>query len=79
MGKYVDIPSTIQVIGGIYLNPDLLDNENYHFTSEDFVEEFHRIIFGSIYNLHALGATAIDANTIEDYLEQRPQKLIMNI
>ena len=77
MGKYVDIGAIIQVIGAIYNDPNLLDNENYHFSSDDFTEEFHRILFGSIYNLHALGAAAIDANTIEDYLEQRPQKLII--
>lgn len=75
MGRYVDIGSIVQVIGGVYLNPSLLDNENYHFTEDDFTEPFHKIIFGSIYNLHALGATAIDASTIEDYLEQRPTKL----
>ncbi len=77
MGKYIDIGAIIQVIGAIYNNPNLLDNENYKFTTDDFTEDFHKIIFGSIYNLHMLGATAIDANTIEDYLEQRPQKLII--
>ena len=75
MGRYVDIGSIVQVIGGVYLNPNLLDNENYHFTEDDFTEPFHKIIFGSIYNLHALGAAAIDTSTIEDYLEQRPTKL----
>ena len=73
--KYIDIPSTIQVIGNIYQNPSLLDNDNYKFTEEDFVEEFHSILFGSIYNLHKMGATKITVNTIEDYLNQRPKKL----
>ena len=73
--KYTDISSTIQVIGNIYLNPTLLDNENYKFFEEDFTEEFHKILFGSIYNLHILGATQITANTIEDYLTQRPKSL----
>lgn len=73
--KYVDIPSTIQVIGNIYQNPSLLDNDNYKFIEEDFVEEFHRILFGSIYNLHQMGATEITVNTIEDYLNQRPKNL----
>lgn len=77
MGRYVDIASIVQVIGAIYQNPSLLDNENYTFSSDDFTEEFHKIIFGSIYNLHALGAAAIDSSTIEDYLEQRPNKLII--
>ena len=75
MGRYVDIGAIVQVIGSIYQNPALLDNENYHFSEQDFTEEFHKIIFGSIYNLHILGAAAIDSSTIEDYLEQRPTKL----
>ena len=73
--KYVDIPATVQVIGAIYKNPDILDNEEYHFCIDDFVEEFHQIIFGSIYNLHQLGAKEITSNTIEDYLENKPKKL----
>ena len=74
--RYVDIPSIMQVIGGIYANPNLLDMEDkYFFCEEDFTEEFHKIIFGSIYNLHMLGANEITINAIEDYLEQRPKKL----
>ena len=74
--RYVDIPSIMQVIGGIYANPNLLDMEDkYFFCEEDFTEEFHKIIFGSIYNLHMLGAKEITINAIEDYLEQRPKKL----
>ena len=33
------------------------------------------MIFGSIYNLHQLGAKQITSANIEDYLEQRPKKL----
>ena len=75
MAKYTDIPAVMQVIGSIYQNPSLLDNEKYNFTEEDFTEDFHRIVFGSIYNLHQLGATEININTITDYLETRPSKL----
>lgn len=71
--KYVDIPSIIQVIGNIYKKPSLLDNDNYHFIEEDFTEDFHRILFGSIYNLYKLGAKEINGNVIEDYLSQRPK------
>ena len=73
--KYVDTPAIVQVIGSVYQNPSLLDNEKYSFTEEDFTEEFHKIIFGSIYNLYKLGAKQIDPVTIEDYLQQRPKKL----
>ena len=72
--KYVDIPSIVQVIGSVYLNNGLLDREEYFFTEEDFTEEFHRILFESIINLHTLGVKKIDVNSIEDYLEQRPKK-----
>lgn len=73
--KYVDIPSIVQVIGCIYKDPSLLDNENYFFTEEDFTQEFHKILFGSIYNLHQLGAKKITFIEIENYLEARPNKL----
>ena len=75
MPNYTDIPSCMQVIGAIYNNPSLLDNEKYNFNNEDFTEEFHKIVFGSIYNLHQLGAKEININTITDYLETRPTKL----
>ena len=75
MIHYTDIPSCMQVIGAVYNNPSLLDNEKYNFNTEDFTEEFHKIIFGSIYNLHQLGATEINVNTITYYLETRPTKL----
>ena len=76
MSKYYDTSAVVQVIAGIYTKPELLDIEDkYTFNEEDFeVEEFHRIIFGSIYNLHQLGAKEISISTIEDYLEQRPKK-----
>ena len=51
MIRYVDIPATMQVIGGVYLNNNLFEDERYHFSEEDFSEEFHKILFGSIYNL----------------------------
>ena len=72
--KYVDIPAIVQVIGSVYTNNSLLDNENYFFTEEDFTEDFHRIVFEAIINLHQLGVKKIDLNSIEDYLDQRPKK-----
>jgi len=74
--KYVDIPATMQVMGSIYNDPNLLDSEDkYFFHESDFTTDFHKIIFGSIYNLHALGVSKININTIEDYLAERPTKL----
>ena len=71
--KYVDISATINVIGNIYNNINLLDNEKYSFSEDDFIEQFHKIIFGTIYNLHLQGVKDININTIEDYLIHRPQ------
>lgn len=75
MAKYADLSATIQVIGCIYQNPTLLDDEKYFFNEDDFTEDFHKILFGSIYNLHALGAKSVNINTIEDYLKDRPKSL----
>ena len=73
--KYVDTQACMQVIGDVFINPSLLDLEDkYKFHEEDFVQEFHRILFGSIYNLHQLGAKQISIEDIEKYLEQRPKK-----
>ena len=75
IAKYIDTSAIINVIGNIYNNPNLLDSEKYHFNEEDFPQEFHKILFGSIYNLHALGAQEINIKTIEDYLNNKPKSL----
>lgn len=75
MSKYIDIPACLQVIGAAYSNPNILDDPQYSFNTEDFPEEFHQIIFGSIYNLHSLGVEQITGSNIEDYLQTRPKKL----
>lgn len=74
--RYVDSTSVIQVIGNIYNNPNLLDEDGkYFFTKEDFIEDFHKVLFESIYNLFQLGVNKIDSISIEDYLRQRPKAL----
>ena len=72
--NYIDTKAIIQVVGSLYQNPALLDEGQYKFNPEDFPQEFHRVMFEAIYNLHALGAQVITQNTIEDYLEQRDKK-----
>ena len=74
--KYIDITSIVQIIGCVYNNPKLLEAEDkYYFAEDDFVDDFHKIVFESIFNLHQLGAKEITLNAIEDYLSQRPKKL----
>lgn len=74
--KYNDTTSIIQVIGCIMRNPSLLNHEGkYFFNEEDFTNEFHKTIFGSMYNLYKTGANNITTKAIEDYLENRPDSL----
>ena len=54
MPKYVDVPAIMKVIGGVFTDNSLLDNPNYNFSEDDFPEEFHKILFGTIYNIHLI-------------------------
>ena len=72
--KYVDTPSIVQVIGCVYKVPQLLDYaDKYTLTEEDFPDQFHKIVFGTIYKLHELGSEKITLNNILDYLSSRPK------
>ena len=72
--KFVDTTAIMQVIGCVYNDPSILDcDQDYSITEEDFQEEFQKIIFGSIYKLHELGAKKITIETINDFLESRPK------
>lgn len=72
--KYYDVTACMQVIGDVFINLSLLDDERYHFNEEDFPQSFHKILFGSMYNLHLLGAKQVTIEDIEKYLIQRPEK-----
>ena len=72
--KYVDVPAIIQVIGSVFKVPQLLDyTDKYSITEEDFPDDFHKIVFGTIYKLHILGAEKISLTNILDYLSTRPK------
>lgn len=72
--KYVDVPAIVQVIGCVYKVPQLLDySDKYTITEDDFPDDFHKIIFGTIYKLHELGAEKITLNSIADFLSTRPK------
>ena len=71
--KYVDIGATTQIIGSVAKNPSLLDQEEkYWFIEDDFPDEFHRVLFGTIFQIHQLGTQKISLDTITDYLSSRP-------
>ena len=72
--KYIDTVSAMQVIGSVFQEPDLLDaTDKYLITDEDFTDEFHKIIFGSIYKLYEAGAKNITIESINDFLSSRPK------
>ena len=72
--KYTDASSALQVIGCIYKQPSLLNDEGkYFFSEEDFTNEFHKTMFGTLYNLHQMGTTFFSSKIIEDYLKDKPK------
>lgn len=72
--KYVDATAMTQVIGCIFKEPTLLDkSDSYVLIDEDFPDEFHHVVFGTIYNLSILGVSEITLDSINDYLESRPK------
>jgi len=72
--KYTDVNAIIQVIGCLFNNPYLLDaNDKYALSTEDFPDAFHKIVFGSLYKIHELGAKEITLLSIDDFLKSRPK------
>ena len=76
MSNYIDVTALTNIIGNVYNNPKLFDAEDkYFFSEDDFVTDFQKIVFGTLFNLHQLGAKEVNLNTIDDYLNERPKKL----
>lgn len=74
--KYYDTTAVIQLIGCSILSPSLLDDDGkYFFDEKDFTNDFHRVVFGVVFNLHQMGAQNIGVQAIEDYLANRPRDL----
>lgn len=72
--SYIDTAAIIQIIGTLFNNPNLLEQEDkYHISEEDFQDTFHKIVFGSIYQLWEQGATEINLKNISDFLATRPK------
>lgn len=72
--KYYDPQAVLQVIGCTLNDLSLLDsNGKYFYGEEDFCTDFHRVVFGAINNLYAMGATDIGCKEIEFYLDSRPE------
>lgn len=71
--KYIDTPATVQVLGCIINNLDLLNDSRYELFDDDFPKGFHRTLFSALSNLAALGTEHITLQTLEDYLSDKPQ------
>ena len=72
--KYLDMSCVMQVIGNVYNDPSILDHEDqYVITLEDFTDDFHKVLYGMMYNLHALGVKTFSLETFSDYLETHPK------
>ena len=62
----------MQVIGCVFNDISLLDyTDRYNIVEEDFCNDFHKIVFGSIYKLHELGAKTITIETIVAHFIQQ--------
>lgn len=71
--NYVDPAAITQVIGCVFNDTSILDDvDKYIIHEEDFQEDFHKIVFGSIYNIHLTGSQ-VDIGSIVDYLSNRPK------
>lgn len=71
--KYVDNAAIIQVIGSVFNNMEILEDERYCIIEDDFVEQFHKIVFGAIFKIHELGAATLDVHTVSEFLKSRPK------
>ncbi len=56
-------------------DPALFEDETYHITLDDFTEELHKIVFGSLYNLYHQGVNEFSSAIVLEYLENKPDKL----
>lgn len=71
--SYTDATAITQVIGCVFNNASILDNtDQYIIQDNDFVEDFHKIVFGSMYHIHQTGSK-VNIDTIIDYLAARPK------
>lgn len=70
---YIDTAAIIQVIGCVFNNAAILDDtDKYSIHEEDFIEDFHKVVFGSMYNIYLTGSQ-VTLDAIIDYLSNRPK------
>ena len=62
----------INVLAALIKNPLLFADNNYHFSIDDFPEQFHRILYGAVDHLAHQGLQKIDYIDINEFLKQYP-------
>ena len=72
-----DKMSIMQVLGCLIQKPSILTEGEYKIETSDFVERFHAIIFGAIYNLAWKGLNTIDVFQIDEYLSNFDKQYII--
>lgn len=65
-----DKTATIEVLGSLIKKPDLILDENYNLSIDDFSEKFHKIVYGAINNLIINGIKKIDAIIIDEFISK---------
>lgn len=65
-----DKMSVIQVIGSLMQKPDLLLDDKYILTTNDFPERFHQIVFSAISNLINSGVSVIGVVEVDSYISK---------
>ena len=66
--KYVDVTAIVQVIGSVFIKPTLLDEtDKYTVTPEDFVSDFHKVVFGAIQKTYELGAKNLTVENVYEF------------
>ncbi len=64
-----DSNSTMYVLGALLRQPDLIHENQYILSTEDF-DGLHQVLFGAVYNLSAKGVTTLIPADIDLYLRQ---------
>lgn len=73
--KLFDSNTAMMVISGILKDPKILhDQQTYRLTTDDFNEDFYKIIFGSIYNLSMSGVENIDPIDVDIDIAKYPKQ-----
>lgn len=66
--------AVLQVLACLMKNPLLCNRAEYNIEMDDFVEQFHRILYGAISNLSSSGLKTITYIDVDQYLAQYPMQ-----